>query len=169
MTILPFGNFKSIFNMLDFLGYKAKISMDIKNSSFVIIPGVGSFDSVAKDINELKEILEEKKVLGICLGMHLMCKSSEEGKLKGLGVFDVEVKKLPFKNTKIGWQKVENEKYYFLHSFYVPVNKYTTKIVSYNDFKISAEIRKNNFIGVQFHPEKSGKWGMKYLKKIIDE
>ena len=113
----------------------------------------------------------KKPVLGICVGMQIMCDFSEEFDTKCLGIFDEKVVHLPANVVapQMGWNCIENGKYqgefvYFCNNFYVPVCKNTTALVDYFGTKISAIIQKDNFTGMQFHPEKSGKVGEKMLE-----
>jgi len=163
------ANVNSIYNMLKFLDIKAKISNDIDEiykADKLIIPGVGSFDEGIKNLAPLKEVIIQKSkntpLLGICLGMQVMCKNSKEGDKKGFGFFDVEVEK--FGNTHIGWNCVDKNLYYFMHTYYVPVNKYTLSIAKFENIEFSAIIKKDNILGVQFHPEKSHKFGLQFFK-----
>ena len=126
-----------------------------------------------------KEFLKGKFILGICLGMHLLFEESDEGVEKGLGLFKGKVKK--FKNSKfriphMGWNNVygesfysdlNNEKFYFAHSYYVDCKE--EYIYAYSDYSIKfpAIVRQNNFYGIQFHPEKSNQNGLELLKKIL--
>ena len=191
------GNLGSITNMIKKLGYDSEVSSDIskiKNADRLILPGVGSFDEGVKNIEALgivdllnERVLEEKvPILGICLGMQLMTKRSEEGLSNGLGWVDAETKNFKSSNLKIphmGWNKIhhvkgsnlfnelESEKrYYFVHSYYVDVNDdadILTTTPYTHDFVSSFE--KDNIIGCQFHPEKSHKFGMSLLKNFIEK
>lgn len=134
----------------------------------------------------LDTIIKELKqpVLGICLGMQLMCKFSEERNATCLGIFDTEVKRfIPHKHEDkvphMGWNTIGNIKgklfnnelekkfVYFVHSFYVPVNKYTTATTEYIH-PFSASLQKDNFYATQFHPEKSGSVGEQILKNFLN-
>ncbi len=184
------GNLESIKNILNRIGLASKISSldeDFKKYNKFIIPGVGNFDRAMNELKayssfELiknKEFLKGKFVLGICLGMQLLFEESEEGKEKGLALFKGKVKK--FKNDKLriphmGWNNVygknfysdlNNEKFYFAHSYYVECKE--EYIYAYSDYSIKfpAIVRQNNFYGIQFHPEKSNQNGMELLKKIL--
>ena len=146
----------------------------------IIIPGVGNA-KVAMEMLQKQELVDcikttKKPVLGICLGMQIMCDFSEEFDTKCLGIFDEKVMHLPadLVAPQMGWNCFENGKYqgefvYFCNNFYVPVCKNTTAFVDYFGLKISAIIQKNNFTGMQFHPEKSGKVGEKILADWLEK
>lgn len=165
----------------------------IKNASKIILPGVGAFDAAMRRINEndFKEVLNEKAlkqqvpILGICLGMQLLTNKSEEGELSGLGWVNAET--LSFKNRvdkkyripHMGWntvkitnsssltkgfEKLQETKFYFVHSYFVKVNNEMDSIFQTNyGVNFVSSLQKNNIYGVQFHPEKSHKFGMKIL------
>ncbi|GGW25695.1 imidazole glycerol phosphate synthase subunit HisH [Arenibacter certesii] len=181
------GNIQSIKFAIQRLGYEAVLSHDvkeIKEADKVIFPGVGEASSAMKKLraSKLDSIIPELKqpVLGICLGMQLMCKSSQEGNTLGLGIFDVEVVKFPktVKVPQIGWNQIsnlksklfkevkENEHIYLVHSYYAPVCKET---IAQSDYAInySAALQKDNFFGTQFHPEKSSLVGERILKNFL--
>ena len=190
------GNIGSIKNMIKKIGLKSTITRDIdeiKNSTHIILPGVGSFDygmNNLKNLN-LKDILNhmvlDKKVpfLGICLGMQLITKSSEEGDLPGLGWIDAEVIKFKFddntfKIPHMGWNFVEIKKnnkilseeelqrFYFVHSFHVKCNSEKDVISKTNyNYNFVSAINKDNIYGVQFQPEKSHKYGKTLLDKFL--
>ena len=194
------GNLGSIKNMLYKIGVNADITRDaalIESASKVILPGVGAFDNGMQNLSDYnlidllnKKVLVDKiPVLGICLGMQLMTKSSEEGKLAGLGWVDAETIKFKLESSEkrftipnMGWEYVKQEKesrllkgmfanpkFYFVHSYYVKSNNSNDVILSANyshDFVSGFE--KENVMGVQFHPEKSHKYGMKLLKNFIE-
>jgi glutamine amidotransferase len=199
ITIINYesGNIGSISSMLRKINISYQITenvLDIKEANKIILPGVGSYDSAILRLNEknLFDIIKNKIfdndtfVLGICLGMQLMCKGSEEGKESGFGYFKKTCKKFDHnnfdtKNTFMGWSNIiqkkkhsilngiSNEnKYYFLHSFYYPICEYDTYSVSENGGKFSSIIIKNKTIGTQFHPERSHKFGMKILKNFSE-
>lgn len=140
----------------------------------IIIPGVGHAKTAMDLLNEqhlINCIKNSKKItLGICLGMQVMFQSSEEGSINCIGIFDQRVIKLP-NNVRIpqmGWNKIINGKYnnefvYFANSYYAPISKYTQSYVEYEGVQISCIVKKDNFFGCQFHPEKSGKVGEKIL------
>ena len=144
----------------------------------IIIPGVGNA-KVAMEMLQKQNLIDaikstKKPVLGICLGMQILCNFSQEFNTKCLGIFDENVMHLPIGLVapQMGWNCIEEGKYqgefvYFCNNFYVPVCKNTTAFVDYFGTKISAIIQKNNFTGMQFHPEKSGKVGAKILLNLL--
>ena len=181
------GNIQSIKFALNRLGYNAVLSNvieEILKADKVIFPGVGEAGSAMKKLREsgLDTLIStlQQPVLGICLGMQLMCNASEEGNTKGLGIFDIEVKK--FDNTlkvpQIGWNHITNlkshlfdeinekEYMYTVHSYYAPKCEETIAETEYG-ILYSAALKKNNFYGVQFHPEKSSNCGEQILKNFL--
>ena len=182
------GNTQSVKYALKRLGCKSILTSNkevISSSDKVIFPGVGQASSAMKKLKSkgLDLVIPELKqpVLGICLGMHLMCNSSEEGNTDCLKIFDSNVKKFDnsLKVPQIGWNTVfnlksslfdsinENEYMYLVHSYYVPIINDTVATTNYG-INYSTAIKKNNFTGVQFHPEKSGSKGGVVLKNFID-
>ena len=176
-------NLSSIRFALERMGYDNVVIVDSKNlfdgCDRIIIPGVGNAKVAMEKLKEnqlIDAILScNKPVLGICLGMQIMCSFSQEFETKCLGIFNEKVKKIPdnLVSPQMGWNVIENGEYkgefvYFCNSFYVPVCKNTTAFVDYFGTKISAIIQKNNFTGMQFHPEKSGKVGEKILKDWLE-
>ncbi|MFP4456916.1 MAG: imidazole glycerol phosphate synthase subunit HisH [Clostridia bacterium] len=179
------GNIFNVRNALKYLGFESEVintKKKVENAKSIILPGVGAFDDAIKQLKEddilscLKnKILEGTPTLGICLGMQLLAKQSEEGIEEGLGIFNTNVKM--FKSKKgiiphMGWNKVEfldssSKYFYFVHSFYLPITKYTTGTTNYIT-EFSSIIEKNNIIATQFHTEKSGIEGLKILKKFGD-
>jgi len=181
------GNIQSIKFAIKRLGYEAVLSKDAKeisNADKVIFPGVGEAGSAMKMLRStgLDKLIPTLKqpVLGICLGMQLMCKSSEEGNTQGLGIFDVKVVKFndKLKVPQIGWNQIfnlesplfeginENEYVYLVHSYYVPDCEETIAKTEYG-VEYTSAIKKDNYYGVQFHPEKSSDAGAKILENFL--
>ena len=201
ITIVDYGmgNLGSIQNMFKYLGIESKIESDvekIKNASKILLPGVGSFDTAMKKINEsdLKEVLNEKAlkervpVLGICLGMQLLTNSSEEGGLEGLGWIPAKTFNFTDKVDRsckvphMGWNTVRQSNksiltteldefneamFYFVHSYYVQVEDEDNSVLKTTyGLEFDSAIQKDNIVGVQFHPEKSHKFGMKLFENF---
>lgn len=181
------GNIQSIKFALQRLGFDAVLTQDetqIRAADKVIFPGVGEASSAMQKlkISGLDKVIPTLKqpVLGICLGMQLLCNFSEEGATKGLRIFDVDV--IKFSNSvkvpQIGWNQIsnlksslfegisENEYMYLVHSFYAPVCKETIATSNYG-IQYTTALQKNNFYGVQFHPEKSSTAGEQILKNFL--
>lgn len=181
------GNIQSIMFAIERLGYKAVLSNDpdeIKAADKVIFPGVGEASSamkmlLASGLDRLIPTLTQP-VLGICLGMQLMCNKTEEGNTEGLRIFDVDVLKFSkkVKVPQMGWNTIynlksdlfkdisENEYMYLVHSFYAPDCAESIATTNYEQEYASA-LQKNNFYGTQFHPEKSGDVGEKILANFL--
>ncbi|AZA74434.1 imidazole glycerol phosphate synthase subunit HisH [Chryseobacterium indoltheticum] len=181
------GNVSSVQNALNRLGAESIITDDfelIKKADKVIFPGVGEASSTMKILKEkgLDQLIPSLKqpVLGICLGMQLMCKNNEEGNTVGMGIFDCNVKKFPSLDLvpHMGWNTVldlksplfseisEEDDLYFVHSFYCELSENTTSVCDYI-LPFSASLQKDNFFATQFHPEKSGKVGNKMLENFL--
>lgn len=185
------GNIYSVSYALKRLGIEATITADpelLHKADKVIFPGVGEAQTTMEYLKEhkLDSIIKDLKqpVLGICLGMQLMCRYSEEGNADCLGIFDTNVKRfIPQKhedkvphmgwntitNTKEGLfnKQLENQFVYFVHSFYVPVNEFTAATTDYIH-PFSASLHKDNFYATQFHPEKSGQVGEVILNNFLN-
>jgi len=182
------GNIQSIKFAIQRLGYEAVLSNneeEIRNADKVIFPGVGEASSAMAMLKStgLDKVIPTLKqpVLGICLGMQLMCKYCEEGNTEGLNIFDVDVVKFndSEKVPQIGWNQIENLKsdlfkginekefMYLVHSYYVPINDETIATTNYGLAYASA-LQEKNFYGVQFHPEKSSKAGAEILKNFLE-
>ncbi|MCK0159532.1 imidazole glycerol phosphate synthase subunit HisH [Allomuricauda sp. F6463D] len=182
------GNIQSIMFAIKRLGYEAILSHDaeeIQSADKVIFPGVGEASSAMSKLRNtgLDKVIPNLKqpVLGICLGMQLMCHSSEEGNTKGLGIFNLDVVKFSnnVKVPQIGWNQISDLKsklftdipeksyIYLVHSFYAPIGDETISTSEY-DVTYSAALQKNNFYGVQFHPEKSSDVGGKILQNFLN-
>jgi glutamine amidotransferase len=183
------GNLKSVANALDDLKMPYMItnkSEDINLADKIIFPGVGEATSAMNKLRSknITEVIKNttKPLLGICLGMQLLATFSEERSTKCLDVVKTIVKQFDSENVKVphmGWNKVEykhtnklfeginsGEHFYFANSYYVPITEYTIASTNYG-LMFSAAINKNNFYGVQFHPEKSGKAGLQILRNFI--
>ncbi|VXB41520.1 MULTISPECIES: imidazole glycerol phosphate synthase subunit HisH [Chryseobacterium] len=181
------GNVSSVQNALNRLGVESIITDDfelIKNADKVIFPGVGEASSTMKILKKkgLDQLIPTLKqpVLGICLGMQLMCKNNEEGNTVGMGIFDIHVKKFPAKDIipHIGWNTIsgfnsaiysgvkEESDVYFVHSFYCELSEDTSSICDYI-LPFSASLQKDNFYAMQFHPEKSGEIGSQLLQNFL--
>ncbi len=181
------GNIRSVLFALERIGISAEVSENAEKISFadkVIFPGVGEASSAMKFLKEKKldVVIKNLKqpVLGICLGMQLMCKHSEEGNTDCLGIFPLQVKKFKgeFKVPQIGWNNIyslkgklfeglkENEFMYFVHGYYAESGNDAIAKTNYM-LEYSSALQKNNFYGVQFHPEKSSLAGEKILSNFL--
>ncbi|MFP2994924.1 imidazole glycerol phosphate synthase subunit HisH [Spongiivirga sp. MCCC 1A20706] len=182
------GNTKSIQFAIERLGWKSILSdnpNEIIKANKVIFPGVGEASSAMSKLKAtgLDKLIPQltQPVLGICLGMQLMCNSSEEGNTKGLGIFDIDVVKFNHgvKVPQIGWNLISNlksplfydlndkEYMYLVHSFYAPICEDTVATTDYG-ISYTTALQKDNFYGVQFHPEKSSKAGSKILSNFFE-
>ena len=181
------GNVQSLKFALDKLGVNSILTKDIElisKSDKVIFPGQGAAKNAMNKlhINDLVDLIPKLKqpVLGICLGMQLLFEKTEEGNVNGLGIIKGYVKKFSekVKVPQMGWNTLENlesklfnninegEYMYLVHSYYVPIVPETIGISEY-DLKYSIAVKKNNFYGVQFHPEKSSFSGNKLLNNFL--
>ena len=185
------GNIYSVAFALKRLGINPVITADkelIQKADKVIFPGVGEAYTTMEYLKEHKmtELIRNLKqpVLGVCLGMQLMCRHSEEGKADCLGIFDVDVKRFisnqhEEKVPHMGWNTIsdlrgglftpelEDKFVYFVHSYYVPLNADTAATTDYI-LPFSASLHKDNFYATQFHPEKSGSVGELILRNFIN-
>jgi glutamine amidotransferase len=182
------GNIQSVCNAVNRLGFDSKVTDnedDFLTADKVIIPGVGEAGSAMKYLKERgldQTIISlEQPVLGICLGLHLMCSFSDEGCTRCLGIFDAIVKKFPpfDKVPHMGWNDFSalkgdlfkgvraDEDVYYVHSYYAEITNYTSAICDYV-LPFSAAMHKENFYAVQFHPEKSAETGVKILKNFLE-
>ncbi len=197
ITILNYGmgNLGSIRNMLRRIGVAAEIvdrPEDLRKASKLLLPGVGAFDAAMEQIQgggfrpTLDELALERRipVLGICLGMQLLTRSSEEGKLPGLGWLDGETRKFPANPAlpvpHMGWNVVARSngtaltenlgaepRFYFVHSYYVRVDDERDSMLKTTyGITFDSGVRRGNIHGAQFHPEKSHKFGMQLLKNF---
>ncbi len=192
------GSIKNMLRKIGYTSEISSDPEKISEASKIILPGVGAFDTGMSRLNDLgiinllnkKAFDEQIPVLGICLGAQLMCKGSEEGQLKGLGWFDADVlsfrgrfieeKDLPVPN--MGWIDVTIRKesllttnlpsaprYYFVHSFFISAkNDADILLTAKYGFSYTAALQRENIFGVQFHPEKSHKYGFELLKNFAN-
>ena len=182
------GNIRSVAFALERLQIDYSITdspEEIVNADKVIFPGVGEASSTMKYLKEKKFdqliINLKQPVLGICLGMQLMCRHSDENNTPCLGIFDETVRQFKadtdHKVPHMGWNSLKNTKdwmdknlsnqfVYFVHSYYVPVSPFTTATTDYTG-PFSAAMKRNNFYAVQFHPEKSAKAGEMVLESFL--
>lgn len=181
------GNIQSVLFALERIGVEATVTDDpelIRNAGKVIFPGVGEASSAMNYLTERKldKLICELKqpVLGICLGMQLMCEHSEENDTRCLGIFKTGVKKFNqgLKTPQIGWNNVQQVKdplfsgiesnpwFYYVHSYYAELCKDTAATTEYG-IQFSSALMKDNFYGVQFHPEKSAAAGEGLLRNFL--
>lgn len=182
------GNTMSVMNAIHRLGFECTVTdnpEDIQKADKVILPGVGEARSAMKSLktNDLDKLIKtlHQPFLGICLGMQLMCDQSEENNTTGLGIFDVSVKKFPPSDVvpHMGWNNLDeikgvlfadfkpDDNIYFVHSYYAEISTETIAKCNYI-LPFSAAMQKDNFYGVQFHPEKSGAAGSNILKQFLN-
>lgn len=182
------GNIQSVSFALNRLGISPVITDDpqiLTAADRVIFPGVGEAASAMQYLKErnLDQVIKSLQcpVLGICLGMQLMCEFSEEGATSGLGIFPVRVKRFPAENKvpQVGWNTVaqlrgplfknipDESYFYFVHSYYAELAADSAAVCDYI-VEFSASLAKDNFYGTQFHPEKSGSNGELVLKNFLE-
>lgn len=185
------GNIRSVDCALRRLGVEAYVTADkewLQSADKVIFPGVGEAETTMKHLKAtgLDGLIKDLRqpVLGICLGMQLMCRHSEEGNVDCLRIFDADVKRfVPQRHEEkvphMGWNTVgklnsplfqgvrDGEFVYFVHSFYVPEGEFTAATTDYI-LPFSAALHKDNFYATQFHPEKSGDTGEKILRNFLE-
>jgi len=198
VTIIDYGmgNIGSLENMVEKAGGKARVATrkdELLSASKLILPGVGSFDNGMKRLNELgfseilrqKILVEKTPTLAVCLGMHLLTKSSEEGTLPGLGFVDAVTRRFPptpgLRVPHMGWNEVLVKKesplfsemyddacFYFVHSYYVSCNE-PSDILTTTSYGIEfvSCFQKANIFATQFHPEKSHKYGKKLMQNFV--
>lgn len=197
ITIVDYGigNLGSVKNMFRKIGCPASVSGDlevISHAKKILLPGVGAFDAAMRKINstrlrevlDCKALIEKIPILGLCVGMQLMTRSSEEGALPGLGWIPAVTKRFPKSDTlkvpHMGWNSVkfarpsgltrglpEESRYYFVHSYYVEVENQNHSILKTEyAIEFDAAIEYENIYGAQFHPEKSHKFGMQMLSNF---
>jgi glutamine amidotransferase len=193
------GNTGSILNMIKKAGGEATISSDpeeIRNADKLILPGVGSFDSGMQNLSNLglinilrKKVTEQEiPLLGICLGLQLLTRRSEEGILQGLGLVDASTVRFRLPNNSglkiphMGWNSVivrkesplfhnvsQNSVFYFVHSYHVVCNSAEDILSTTNyGYDFVSSLQSGNIFGTQFHPEKSHKYGLKLMKNFVE-
>jgi imidazole glycerol-phosphate synthase subunit HisH len=194
------GNIGSILNMLKKIGAPARISSDpdeIRAAEKLILPGVGAFDTGMRQLNECglvdllnEKVLEQKTpVLGVCLGMHLLVKKSEEGVLPGLGWINGETVRFQFDNKQsglkiphMGWNDItiqrsdallndleEEARFYFVHSYHLVCHDPADIIaVTHHGYEFPSIVQRGNIMGTQFHPEKSHRFGMQLYRNFVE-
>lgn len=197
ITIVDYGmgNLGSIQNMIKRIGARSRICADpraLADAEKILLPGVGAFDAAMERINAggFREVLERKAhidripILGICLGMQLLTRSSAEGRLPGLGWINGETLRFPrsedLKVPHMGWNAVAparpsaltgglepDARYYFVHSFFVKVDdEQDSLLTARHGVTFDAAIGRDNIFGAQFHPEKSHRFGMRFLSNF---
>ena len=190
------GNLGSISNMLKVIGEKSTITSfksDIMCADGIILPGVGAFDAGIQKLNEtgVDEVIHEyaetgRPILGICLGMQLLGRKSEEGNLEGLGLIPFECKHFSFERDDLkiphmGWDIVDikkdhpivcgldgTQRYYFVHSYHAVCDSADNVLMTCDyGYEFAAAVVKEKVIGVQFHPEKSHDFGLTLLTNFV--
>lgn len=193
------GNIQAFANIYRQLGIEVSRACnadDLRAASKIILPGVGAFDWAMTRLNEsgLRDVLDEevlgknKPVLGVCVGMQLMARASEEGDLPGLGWIDANVLKFDASLLKgkthlphMGWNDVvadnvddifhglDNSLFYFLHSYFIKTDRQEDVLsTSCYEMPFASAVRSGNVYGTQFHPEKSHQWGIRLLKNFAE-
>ncbi|WP_026859151.1 imidazole glycerol phosphate synthase subunit HisH [Jeotgalicoccus psychrophilus] len=179
------GNTGNLVNALKKLGYESVITKDknvLSSCEAIILPGVGHFGYAMNIINTsglkdmIIELSENKRLIGICLGMQLLFEHSEEGNAAGLGILKGRIARIDTDLTipHLGWntltsndQSLNGKDVYFIHSYKVSESEYTIAETDYNS-NIPAIVKKENITGIQFHPEKSGETGLFILKNALE-
>ena len=193
------GNFSSVINIVEKAGGQARVihnPAELVSFQKLLIAGVGAFDAGMSSIIEgkWKEVLDEAvlrnrtPVLGICLGMQLLCNQSEEGKLPGLGWIDADVRRFrvstetPLKIPHMGWNTVDVQKpnpliatdegeqrYYFVHSYHADCRNHSDVLANaHYGYNVAAAVSRDNIMGVQFHPEKSHRFGLALMRRFVN-
>lgn len=178
------GNLANVKNALEYLGYSAEISNDealLSRASHVILPGVGHFGDAMQTLQRrnfiplLEKLRREKPFIGICLGMQLLFEHSEEGNVRGLGWLEGEVRLIQsdYPVPHLGWNSLQSKSpyldgktVYFIHSYHVVTDKNVVAVTDYGQ-PITALVQRDGLIGLQFHPEKSGREGLAILSQAL--
>jgi imidazole glycerol-phosphate synthase subunit HisH len=190
------GNLGSVLNMLRRIGVQAAVARDpegVRAAEKILLPGVGSFDAAMsriaaagfREVLDHKAVAEKVPILGICLGMQLLTRGSEEGRLPGLGWIPADTIRFParpgVKVPHMGWNVAvpvspssltadlpEESRFYFVHSYYVKVDSEADSVMrTTHGVTFDSVIQRDNIFGAQFHPEKSHKFGMNLLKNFV--
>lgn len=191
------GNIASVLNMIRFIGGEARLSIspdEVREAPVLILPGIGSFDAGMKalqatgmDLAIHEAVNSGATILGICLGMQLFMKTSEEGLLPGLGLVPGKVKRFPgnvpgLRVPHMGWNVVrpvrpsilfdagpDEQRFYFVHSYYVDCDdsRDVTGVTEYGQ-TFTSSLERGRVIGVQFHPEKSHRFGMTLFRRFME-
>jgi imidazole glycerol-phosphate synthase subunit HisH len=189
------GTWPSSIKMIDSLGYRvSRVSQpqDLNSFTHIVLPGVGNFEAASRKLEEggwmeaIRNVAQlGKPLLGICLGMQLLGNSSEEGQGHGLGLLDFRSERLeavgPRRVPNIGWASVEQvrkhdlfrdfeaeARFYFVHSYAVPENAPSCLGITLHNNEFASVVSHENVIGVQFHPEKSHRFGMKLFENFLE-
>ncbi|PMK05028.1 imidazole glycerol phosphate synthase subunit HisH [Vibrio sp. 10N.261.55.A7] len=192
IVIVDYGcsNIKSVRNALSYIGFDSIVSNEVRDvfsADIIILPGVGSYDVAISSLkaNGLDICIRNKvssgtPIIGICLGFQLLFEGSEEGKLQGLSIEKGFFRRFESKKVNMGWRSIsgcsplttmiDKPRYYFVHSYYLPSTfKSEEDLISqYNGEDFVCGVSRGNVFGVQFHPEKSHKYGLKLLKNFIE-
>lgn len=183
------GNIRSVENALARLGCEYELTADpgrIRAADKVILPGVGNAAAAVSELRDrgLVPVIRSlrRPVLGICVGLQVLCRDSEEGPCEGLGLFDAHVRRFPTSAAKVphmGWNEIGNldgklfrdlkggSYVYFIHSYYPTLGPDTIATCRHGDILFSAALKYENFYGTQFHPEKSGAVGEQILRNFL--
>ena len=183
------GNIRSVENALARLGCEYELPADpgrIRAADKVILPGVGNAAAAVSELRDrgLVPVIRSlrRPVLGICVGLQVLCRDSEEGPCEGLGLFDAHVRRFPTSAAKVphmGWNEIGNldgklfrdlkggSYVYFVHSYYPTLGPDTIATCRHGDILFSAALKYENFYGTQFHPEKSGAVGEQILRNFL--
>ena len=185
LTIIDYkaGNLTSVKLAFAALGVETHVTDDpaqIRAADRLVFPGVGAAASAMDNLRSagLVEVIKEATAsgvpfLGICLGMQILFDHSEEdGGTDTLGILPGQVKRFPnvpgYKIPQIGWNQVNGaEEFYFVHSYYVEMNPFAEGVTEYAGFRFASLVRKDNILAAQFHPEKSGRIGLKFLSDFL--